>query len=73
MTCGKCNQDVTDGGDYNDYEEYTSSYDYNENGTKSNQDCVDKEDCKELGIIDLDSCEFAPWASERCPVTCNSC
>ena len=77
MTCGKCNQDPTGGGDYKDYEEYTSSYDYNEDETRSdeasNKDCVDSEDCKELGILDLDSCEFAPWAPERCPVTCNTC
>ena len=40
---------------------------------EENDDCSDKKDCAELGIIDLNSCEFAPWANERCPLTCGTC
>ena len=41
-----------------------------ENGDKK---CEDSNDCKELGIVDLNACEFAPWANERCPLTCGKC
>ena len=46
-----------------------------ETGEIENYDkkCEDNKDCKELGIIDLDACEFAPWANERCPLTCGKC
>ena len=37
------------------------------------QQCEDSKDCKELGIVDDGTCEFAPWAFERCPVTCGKC
>ena len=83
LTCGNCKQDMDDDSNnaYSDDEdednEYDNSYDYYENDTRSgeeqNEECVDNEDCKELGIIDIDSCDFAPWAPERCPVTCNTC
>ena len=71
------NNAYSDDEDEENYDEYNNSYDYNENDTRSgeeqNEECVDNEDCKELGIIDIDSCDFAPWAPERCPVTCNTC
>ena len=41
--------------------------------SEENNNCADKEDCTELGIVDLNSCEFAPWANERCPLTCGAC
>ena len=41
--------------------------------TVSSMQCVDREDCKKLGIIDDTSCEFTPWAKDRCPVTCGTC
>ena len=46
-----------------------------ETGAIENSDkkCEDNKDCKELGIVDLDACEFAPWANERCPLTCGKC
>ena len=51
--------------------------DYNENDTtvteKSKPKCEDSKDCQELGIVDLDACDFAPWAIERCPLTCGVC
>ena len=37
------------------------------------QQCKDSKDCKELGIVDEGTCEFASWALERCPVTCGKC
>ena len=69
LTCGKCRQDVGQDNDAGNYENETVvSSDY-----QSENECLDSKDCKELGIVDLDSCEFAAWASERCPVTCNNC
>ena len=46
-----------------------------ETGVIENSDkkCEDSKDCKELGIVDLDACDFAPWANERCPLTCGKC
>ena len=41
--------------------------------SEATEECIDQKDCAELGIIDLDSCEFAPWANERCPLTCATC
>ena len=47
---------------------------YESDGTeKSSAKCENNKDCEELGIIDKDACDFAPWAIERCPFTCGVC
>ena len=61
----------------NDDAQNTDDYsysDYESDGTeKSSAKCEDNKDCEELGIIDKDACDFAPWAIERCPLTCGVC
>ena len=35
--------------------------------------CEDSSDCEENGIVDEISCDFTPWAFDRCPATCGAC
>ena len=35
--------------------------------------CEDAPDCEENGIVDEISCDFTPWAYDRCPATCDVC
>ena len=65
VTCDKCTTNEDEYFQYTDYESITTD--------NTPTECVDSEDCKELGIVDEDSCEFASWANDRCPVTCGKC
>ena len=38
-----------------------------------NAECEDASDCQENGIVDDISCDFAPWAIDKCPKTCGTC
>ena len=43
-----------------------------ESNSISQTTCIDAPDCAE-SIVDPVACDFTPWASDRCPVTCQVC